>query len=1113
MENTRSEDIIIFNALTPEITDINVVNDCLKEFFSDKKAIDHNDRFNVIAFTKSGPKYLEDFTLNSEYVSEVLDQLEPEMVRANISGGIFIAATFTAEVFKKISGKVFRLIILSDSGSLKIKEDHLFFIEDLLDKVKNIPFIVDVVRIDTAEQPREDLVLMRLAKKTGGDFYEIKNLISKKRQPLLNKKEESPQEDNIISKLSDKTKRVASFLMGEVVEKKGEKEEKKEEPKDLPSVLEKLAKKKELPIGLLDEDDRMDIPEQNMIFFESLADQPKPVEGQEKEKCTICFTYVSKNQEKLECPHCDSLYHKICLAIWAKNSYISDAAPHLFRCPNCYTLLRLDKQFIELVQKTKTPVIEMLDLEDLLLEEYLQSLESEEGPSLVSTEDTFSPSEPEESEKVKGELLAETPEEVPVDELKMIWCPNCNAMITNEFPECTRCGRKLTLEDRQLSRATSSTETPAESEILRTNEITAEINKLRVQAKTDMKSEDYTEALNKAEKILELSKEIEDEDIQKEQLVFIENAKTLAKQKIEIADIKRKVLFLQDKYDTLMGENRDQEAKRLVKDFMERYQQTLDQITVPAVERFLGRVSHEKEQAISEEKTPEKPIIVAPVASTEEQIDTVEAIAEEPMRKDNIFEDEKDELTALKNQIDKIDIALEKSNALVKQRAYEEAISLLDTTAQEIRAKELTDYKERIATKKAEIQKAKDDYLEKLEKIKELEKKLEDLRRQKAWKSAKKIALELSEQAKKYNLVDDKKKYIQTIEELDREIEKAEEKKQQKLQSLYRSAKELEKLIPAEEEVLNQQEILKGQDINSMLSDEVETMVELISSILEEQRNKLEEEIRYKILIQQGNNEYLKKDEKVPINIRKITKKIAEDTFHEQILYENNLTFSTPLEENIANYTLTVTVPYHFQVSDCECKLKDSTLLPEKTLLEKGLELKWELKDLSAQEKVSIQIDYNRRVCRHIILTDGEQIRIIRAYYDIASSQDKEYNNIQLSIHIPQGIQAKWLVLEDIIPPPYVPLIQRPSSLESLDCSTSPIGKLLGWIFANVTDTFLKFDYSLLTSEQIQILNRHLEANQEILLQNWNEVNPSTLTTKAKELWDALRDLFAQEPV
>ncbi|MHA1291852.1 MAG: hypothetical protein ACTSQJ_04190, partial [Promethearchaeota archaeon] len=122
-----------------------------------------------------------------------MKSLEPYLSKANLAGGIFIALTFVAEVFKKISGKVYRLIILTDQGSSKIQEDQIFFIEDLLDKVKDMPFIMDVVCINTSD-PAEELKLMKLARRTGGDIYEISVDFEK----IKKEKEKEKEDSNVI---------------------------------------------------------------------------------------------------------------------------------------------------------------------------------------------------------------------------------------------------------------------------------------------------------------------------------------------------------------------------------------------------------------------------------------------------------------------------------------------------------------------------------------------------------------------------------------------------------------------------------------------------------------------------------------------------------------------------------------------------------------------------------------------------------------------------------------------------------------------------------------------------------------------------------------------------
>ena len=125
MEITRSEDCLIFNGLTPKITKISRAYEAIATFMRKKQAIDMSDRFNFISFQENGPSYLDHFTFEPELILNTLKSLERNFVRANIAGGIFVAITFIIDVFKKISEKVFRLIILADDGSHKIPFHYL----------------------------------------------------------------------------------------------------------------------------------------------------------------------------------------------------------------------------------------------------------------------------------------------------------------------------------------------------------------------------------------------------------------------------------------------------------------------------------------------------------------------------------------------------------------------------------------------------------------------------------------------------------------------------------------------------------------------------------------------------------------------------------------------------------------------------------------------------------------------------------------------------------------------------------------------------------------------------------------------------------------------------
>ena len=62
--------------MTRDLTNPKLVLEALEDFFNKKKELDYNDRFNGIMFTKKGPRYLSDFTLNQENLLEAIKQLE-----------------------------------------------------------------------------------------------------------------------------------------------------------------------------------------------------------------------------------------------------------------------------------------------------------------------------------------------------------------------------------------------------------------------------------------------------------------------------------------------------------------------------------------------------------------------------------------------------------------------------------------------------------------------------------------------------------------------------------------------------------------------------------------------------------------------------------------------------------------------------------------------------------------------------------------------------------------------------------------------------------------------------------------------------------------------------
>lgn len=379
MEIKKSEDCLIFYGFTPEITKFRQVYDSIATFMKNKQFIDPSDRFNLILFLKDGPNYLDNFTFDPEYILSTLKSLSKDITATNIAGGIFIAITFIIEVYKKISEKIFRLIILLDEGAYEIPDDYLPALEELIKKVKDMPFFIDAVLIGSPYSDQAQK-LLKLTNLSNGELYGIKNV--KELEPTLN----GLSEKKYISEPSFVKQRL-----------------------------------------------RMILPD-NEPFYINLADDPYKVS--DVATCSICFQ--RDNNGIVKCPSCDTVAHKVCWAQWAETSNIG--ITHVFRCHNCFNIIKLDKRFVHDVQVGNIPTIaELNKMKKKNIVEYLHELEAKAEPKVIHTEDpmvveAISPIQTmgskDRSKKKRRKVSVKI-------------CPNCSKIMMGDKKNCPSCGYTL----------------------------------------------------------------------------------------------------------------------------------------------------------------------------------------------------------------------------------------------------------------------------------------------------------------------------------------------------------------------------------------------------------------------------------------------------------------------------------------------------------------------------------------------------------------------------------------------------------------------------------------------------------------------------------------------
>jgi hypothetical protein len=379
MEIKKSEDCLIFYGFTPEITKLKHVYDNIADFMKNKQFIDPSDRFNLILFLKDGPNYLDNFTFDPEHILNTLKSLNKEVATPNIAGGIFIAITFIIEVYKKISEKIFRLIILLDEGAYEIPEEYLPALEELIKKVKDIPFFIDTVFLGSPYSDQAQK-LLKLTNLSSGELYGIRTI--KELGPILN----GLSEKKYVSEPSFVKQRL-----------------------------------------------RMILPD-NEPFYLNLADDPKPIN--DIGTCSICFQ--RDDHQIVKCPSCDTVAHKVCWAQWAETSNIGII--NAFRCHNCFNILKFDKEYVKDVHMGKIPTIaELNKMKKKNIVEYLHELEAKAEPKVIHTEDPMavftSPSLETHESKSKNKKKRR--------KASVTICPNCSKIMVGDKKKCPSCGFSL----------------------------------------------------------------------------------------------------------------------------------------------------------------------------------------------------------------------------------------------------------------------------------------------------------------------------------------------------------------------------------------------------------------------------------------------------------------------------------------------------------------------------------------------------------------------------------------------------------------------------------------------------------------------------------------------
>lgn len=304
------EDIFFYLDLTKEFIKKKEVVKAIKYYISEKNKTNIKGHYALLIFQDAGnPIFITD-KKNSDIIENAIEEnwKNRPKKRSFFENGLFYIFSYIAETVRKKSRQN-RIIVITDTPS-DLSEDYTEALFGLVSKIKGIPTFIDILRVSDTEERffKDDVKLNILASDTkGGMFY-----------------------------LSDK--------------------------KDFFSIIKNMAKSKEIVNLFEQKSDMFKIKKEDYDFYSRLAKSLTPSHPNDVGlKCHLCQEEICPccadiNDTLQVCENCKTAFHNCCITNYTIQNNIG--IPHLFRCPKCQILLKIDQDEIVITYEETTESVE-----------------------------------------------------------------------------------------------------------------------------------------------------------------------------------------------------------------------------------------------------------------------------------------------------------------------------------------------------------------------------------------------------------------------------------------------------------------------------------------------------------------------------------------------------------------------------------------------------------------------------------------------------------------------------------------------------------------------------------------------------------------------------------
>ncbi len=316
----NSEEFIFYIDLTTNFLKKKPLLKAVGAFIKEKNRFNVLSSYGIVFFQKDdNPITVYDLKETETVLNTINDAWDArEVEHSYLENGLYEILAYIFRRSQK-ARKDYRVIIISDTPSTLSEEYHLA-LYDLLIKAKKFSAFIDIIRVGDKKFYDDDVKLKVISSEThGGTFY------------CTNEK-------------------LFHNILGSLVQSK-----------------------KEFKIIHTDEEDQILVEDQ--IFYEKLAVDLITLSPDDDEICTICEQEVcpiceAHSDEIHKCFNCNTKFHSCCAAKYSLAKNIGFM--HIFRCPQCETLLKLDEEYVNMIYEEEkeeelgeVPIIEQAVEEEI----------------------------------------------------------------------------------------------------------------------------------------------------------------------------------------------------------------------------------------------------------------------------------------------------------------------------------------------------------------------------------------------------------------------------------------------------------------------------------------------------------------------------------------------------------------------------------------------------------------------------------------------------------------------------------------------------------------------------------------------------------------------------